>query len=524
MDSNLLSTQKISSLMQSHRFRGFVIGCLVLAVLAVLQAGNLKRPTKMCELFETCNASDEDLQRMQLAFGKSGLNEFSVVDGNLMVPKTEHAKYLQSLSDNDGIPQDIRDRNENLSTANPFLSRSQQLSIERAQKKRQIRDMVVRLPFVEQAWFEMDRTNSRSAFQRSAQSAVISIRPAAEVTLNENHVDTVKRMIGGAIAGLDLSEIVVIDLSAGYAHQDSTDPSTTQQVRFQRIAFEQQRIYESRIREALNDYPGIDVSVRVDVSQAPDKVDKVAVKPALGPQTIAVPPAKNIYDAGANGTAKLDDFEATERPITPTPIALVSHVEAPEVIEKDISVFIDVPHSLVHDIYGTPPALTTGSSAVKNRYEHQAALARDTQMKFGQLQSEILQKVHPLLPRNHSDYARDTPITINLVRQSKVAQAPTWQAKLKAFAIQNWPSAAVLAIGLILLSIVTRKPDTLPSPAHIQSDDDQVLLSTEVRLPEAVGNRAPVDNSKAEVRLSNLIEKDPNAAAKVIETWIRDAA
>ena len=524
MDSNFLSAQKLTSLMQSQRFRGLAIGCLVLAVLAFLQAGNLKGPTKMCELFETCKASDEDLQRMQLAFGKSGLNEFNIVEGNLMVPKTEHAKYLQSLSDHDGIPQDLLDRSENLSTSNPFLSRSQQLSIERTQKKRQIRDMVVRLPFVEQAWFEMDQTNSRSAFQRSRQSAVISIRPAAEVTLNENHFDTVKRMIGGAIAGLDLGEIVVIDLSAGYAHQDSTDPATTQQVRFQRIAFEQQRIYESRIREALKDYPGIDVSVHVDVSQTSPNVDKVAVTPILEPQAIAVPPAKNIYDAGANGAAKLDDFEATERPITPTPISLVGHVAQPEVIEKEISVFIDVPHSLVHDIFGTLTPQIGNSSDSKNRYEYQAAVARDTQKKFGQIQAEIIQKVQPLLPRNHSSYAKETPIAVNLVRQSKVAQAPTWQTNLKAFALQNWPSAAVLAIGLILLSIVTRKPEHLPSSPHMQSDDDQVLLSNEVRLPENVARGESLDNSKAEVRLTNLIEKDPNAAAKVIETWIRDAA
>jgi len=495
MDSNFLSTENFSSLMESQRFRALAIACLVLGILATLQAGNLKRPVKMCDLFETCNASDEDLQRMQLAFGKSGLNEFKVVDGNIMVPKTEHAKYLQSLSENDGIPQDLRDRSEPLSTTNPFLSRSQQLSIQRAQKKRQIRDMVVRLPFVDQAWY---------------------------VTLNENHVDTVKRMIGGAIAGLDLSEIVVIDLSAGYAHQDSTDPSTTQQVRFQRIAFEQQRIYESRIREALKDYPGIDVSVHVDVSQAPQKADKVAVQPVLQPQTISVPASKNIYDAGANGFATLDQFEATERPITPTPIALVTHAAAPEVIEKSISVFIDVPQSLIHDMFGVP---TGESLSVKSRYEYQAALARDTQNKFSQLQTEIVKKVQPLLPKDHLTYGQDSPIAVNLVRQTNVvAKAPTWPAKLKAFALQNWPSAAVLGIGLILLSIVTRKPDHLPGNPHMQSDDDQVLLSTQARSPETVASREISDDGKAEVRLSKLIEKDPDAAAKVIKTWIRDAA
>ena len=515
MDSNFLSSEKVSSLLESQRVRALFVAFLILATLVLLQASNLKRPVKMCKLFEQCSASDEDMQRMQLAFGKSGLNGFKVIEGNLMVPRSEHSAYLQSLSENDGIPRDLQTQNDTLSSNNPFLSRSQQISLEKAQKKRQIRDMVVRLPFVDQAWFEMDQANSRSAFQRSKQSAVISIRPAPDATLNENNVDTVKRMIGGAIAGLDLSEIVVIDLSAGYAHQDSTDPSTTQQVRFQRIAFEQQRIYESRIREALKDYPGIDVTVQVDVSQAPQKVDKVAVEPVLRPQTISVAPSKNIYDAGANGYAKLEEFEPTEEPITPTPIALVTHSTPPEVIRKDISVLIDVPQSLVHDIFGVP---TAGSLDAKNEPERLAALAKDTQFKFGQLQAEIIQKVKPLLPRNSSTYGHETPIAVSMLRQPTVVQASTWPAKIKSFMTKNWPSAAVLAIGLILLSIVTRRPDHVPTTTQIESDDDQVLLSSEVTMP------APVDDSKAEVRLSKLIEKDPNSAAKVIETWIRDAA
>ncbi len=521
MESNFLSAEKIFSLFESQRSRALIVACLVLAILAILQASNLKRPMQMCQLFEQCNASDEDLQRMQLAFGKSGLNEFKIVDGNLMVPKSEHSKYLQSLSENDGIPQDLRNQNELLSTNNPFLSRSQQLSIERAQKKRQIRDMVIRLPFVEQAWFEMDQANSRSAFQRSQQSAVISIRPATDITLNENHVDTVKRMIGGAIAGLELNEIVVIDLSAGYAHQNSTDPSITQQVRFQRIAFEQQRIYESRIKDTLKDYPGIEVTVQVDVTEAPRKADKLAAQPALLPQTISVPPSKNIYDAGANGTAKIDDFEASRHSITPTPIKQIAYSEPPPVIEKNISVLIDVPQSLVHSIFGEQ---TVDSFDAKNQSERQAALVRDTQFKFGQLQKEIIQKVKPLLPRNTSTYGNETPIAVNLVRKATVVTAPTWPAKLSSFLIQNWPSAAVLGIGLILLSIVTRKPAPVPSHVLPETDDDQVVLSSEVRLPDPAEAQASSDNGKPEVRLSKLVEKDPNAAAKVIETWIRDAA
>jgi len=318
-------------------------------------------------------------------------------------------------------------------------------------------------------------------------------------------------MIGGAIAGLDLSEIVVIDLSA--------DPSTTQQVRFQRIAFEQQRIYESRIREALKDYPGLDVTVQVDVSEAPQKVDKVAVQPVLRPQTIAVAPSKNIYDAGANGYAKLEEFEPTHQPIKPTPIALIAHSAPSEIIQKDISVLIDVPQSLVHDIFGVPTADSLGD---KTDYRQQAALAKDVQFKFEQLQTEIVQRVKPLLPRNSSTYGNESPIAVNLVRKTTVVPTSNWQAKLKYFMAKNWPSAAVLGIGLILLSLVTRQPEHVPTTTQIQTDDDQVLLSSEVTMP--ANTQGSTNNSKAEVRLSKLIEKDPNSAAKVIESWIRDAA
>jgi len=108
MDSNFLSPEKISSLFESSRIRAFAIAFLILAALVLLQAGNLKRPVTMCKLFEQCSASDEDLQRMQLAFGKSGLNEFKVVDGKLMVPKSEHSIYLQSLLKTTTCPTTIR--------------------------------------------------------------------------------------------------------------------------------------------------------------------------------------------------------------------------------------------------------------------------------------------------------------------------------------------------------------------------------------------------------------------------------
>ena len=72
--------------------------------------------------------------------------------------------YLQAIADQKAIPPELRSGEQASSVPNPFLSRSQQQLLERETKKRQIQEMVVRLPFVEQAWFEMDAAEKRSAF------------------------------------------------------------------------------------------------------------------------------------------------------------------------------------------------------------------------------------------------------------------------------------------------------------------------------------------------------------------------
>jgi len=523
MDSQQSSLNKYSGLINSRRFRAIAIACLVLTVLVVLQAHNLKRHTPMCELLEQCNVSNDDLQRMQIALGQSGLSEFKVVDNRLMVPKSQHAAYLTAVAEHDAVPGEIRDNQDESPTINPFYSRTQQLAIARAQKKREIREMVTRLPFVEQAWFDMDKSDSRSSFQRAQQSAVISIRPPRKTTLTDTHVDTVKRMIGGAIAGLNLNEIVVIDLSEGFAHQDSTDPSATQQIRFSRIELEERRNYELRIREALKDYPGIEVTVQVDVLETPTEQNQVAAlqPPKVHPSKL---PAVSNASAGANGFVSLDSFKA-EKPnliAPPTPIALIAHSTPKHEIQKEISVLIDVPQKLVHDIFGKPTADNTGT---KNRSDYQAALARDTQFKFGQLESEIVQKVTPLLPKLElADGSATHPIVVNLIRQQAAAPAALWPAQIRSLVSQNWPSIAVLAIGLILLSIVTRKTEPEPDVTNTEPDNDHVVLSMGSDNALENAQAAKGDANSPEVRLSKLIEKDPNAAARVIESWIRDAA
>jgi len=495
----------------NRRIRAFLIGALVLAVLAVLQVKNLKQKPQMCELLTNSTICNSDLQKMQIALSQSGLSDYELQDHRLMVPVSQHATYLQAIADKNAVPGELRDSEENeRPTINPFLSRTQQLSIERTEKKQQIRDMVLRLPFVEQAWFEMDKSDSHSAFEQAKQSAVISIRTPKTVSLSDQHVDTVKRMIGGAVAGLDPSNIVVIDLSAGFAHQENLDEASTQQAHYRRISFEEQRHYETQIREILKQYPGVKVTVQVDVKPAVDQTASIPI--STEPLRVETP------TAGANSFASIDEFPSNTQEIEQ--VTFLTPVQpSADPFEKEIFVSIDVPQKLVHRLFGEPKIASAG------KLDHRTAKANQTQAKFEQLQSEIVSKIRPILP-NTQFRGNGPAISVNLIREP-FASSPLWTTKLKEFAIQNWPSAAVLIIGLMLLTIVTRKPEySSPVENALESNGDVLSLNSSTLKsgePSSTGGSSPgaVD---PEVRLTKLIEKDPDAAAKVIQAWIRDAA
>ncbi len=519
MDSKIAIANRIIEVTANRRVRAFSIGVLVLAVLAVLQVNNLKRDTPMCELLTNSNLCNNDLQRIQLALSQSGLKEYQLVDNHLVVPTAQHSEYLQAIAEKNAIPEELRQSSQSAQASiNPFLTHRQQLAIDRAEKKQQVRDMVLRLPFVDQAWFEMDKSESHSAFEQAEQSAVVSIRTPTHVLLSDQHVDTVKRMIGGAVAGLGSDNIVVIDLSAGRVHHDDLDPSTIQQVHFQRIAIEHQRLYESQIREVLRDYAGIKISVHVDVKPAPED-NHVASIPDSVPARIQPNRLAPLPTAGANSFASIEPgIESGPSLNTRATIELTSHTAddpSPERLVKQVSVSIDVPQKLLYDLFGPPPV---SSSLATGPGDLQARMASDADAKFEQLRSEIIQKVQPILPPSKNQ-SESTPISVNLIR-IPLPESTQWFSQVQDYAIQNWPSAAVLIIGLMLLSIVTRKPESFDQHVNLAGiDESKDILS----INSSTGDEQ-ASTAYPEIRLSKLIEKDPDAAARVIEAWIRDAA
>lgn len=521
MDSSKTVSSRFANWMAKTSVRVCIIAATVLVILAVLHVNRSQQNSPMRELLTGARLKNVDLQRMQLAFGQCGLSDFAIEDGKLLVPRHSHAQYLKAAADHDAVPDELTQSDAMVAdVSNPFLSRTQQEKIDQTNKKTQIRNMIQRLPFVDQAWFEMDKSRDGSAFVAAKRSAVISIQTPAGTCLTDRHVATVKQMIGGAVADIAADQIVVIDLANGLAHQEGAiDQLTTKQRRLAQVAINQKRFYENRIRELLSDLPGLKVRVDVDVRESElPAIDQVTVIPRYSPPRVQRP----LPTAGANGVIAIDDQSdpaELDTMSSGTPALLVGHETRSTVeLERQLKISIDVPEATVYEVCGCPEIgdLKVVASAREASLEHQK------QGKFEQLKSQIAGRVESLLAGD--DMADgDHSLRLTLIDSPVVAvETPAdWATKFRDFGTENWPSIAVLLIGVGLLTIVTRRPppetDYVSGPQISRSQSS--FADSSERVPEQ-----PADDANAEVRLAQMIQEDPDSAAKIIESWIRDAA
>ena len=509
-----LPTQ-IQEKLNQRQIQVVLVGVLILAVIAVLQVVQSSKSQSLVALIESQQLCEGDLERMQFAISKAGISGCKVKNGTLMVPGRQKENCLKAIADNDALPQFLQSESTTTPALNPFLTRSQQKRVEETQKKRLIREMVMRLPFVKNAWFEMDTAANGSVFKPAQQTAVVSVEPPTDLVLDSDQVATLREMIAGAIAGLPRENIRVIDITSGYAHRSGGVGRKVVTID-QRSAFEQETFYRKRIEQAIKTYGDIDVQVRVDMIENPPVIARQVAytKPV---EVRSTKPAVAVI--GTNGAASIHDIE--EIKVAPVPVAVAPVVAEPTYSSR-VDVTLQVPESFASQMAIGKVAFPADKPNIK-------------QQAITQLGRSLVENVKPILPKSSFAQGTPFPISVRFVAPPIAAPvaSPTLQSRLKALVLKHWPSVAVLLIGLVLLTIMTRQSQYDDGDADDLMDEDIISINstTEVSnevsgspLPE-VALVQPDDYARraAEEKLGSLVEKDPDSAARVIESWIRNA-
>lgn len=476
--------------------------CLIIAVGTLVLAWGayqLSRPrqTEFCPLFlgQAATLEVADLERMEIALGKSGLTEFELRNGRVWVPSEHKAEYLLALDREDALPEQWRTQSE--PEAGLFASRADREREERERKKKQVEQMVGRLPFVEKAWLEIGQTAPRNVFEAPLQTAVIGIKPAGNQSLSADQIRTVRQVVANAVGGVVAESVVVADYHPGRAY-GGTNPSGEAAPNL-RMA-ERQSHYEKLIARALLGFEGVEV--HVDYELPPPAVEarrppitRFAARsqfPAPGP---ARRDAEILY--GANGVASIENV----KPPAQLPSADLPPPPAntgDEWAGEQVLVTVKVPRDLILASGPKDPRQPPGS------VDGLAALQR-----------EIVNRVTPLLPIASFDRSNQHPIRVEpLPGDAETAAVSTWSQWEERARQYGWP-AAILGIGLCWIAGIAIPGWVRSSRANPESNADE---------PTPLSSDDLSRYREAEGKLSQLVDADPEAAAQVIRSWIRDAA
>jgi flagellar M-ring protein FliF len=567
MDSLHRSREKAKIWISDRRNKSIVIAAMVLMTLVILQVGKSRSHRTMCALFPNYQLRATELQRIQIALGKAGMREYEVNDFQLLVPQEQHAQYLQAIADHGAEPVEFQEKSPSAALTNPFLSYSQQLAIQRESRNRKLQERLMLLPFVEQAWFEMDESSTRQAFHQTEKSAVVTIRPKAQQPMLEQQLYTVRQIVGCAVSGLCDDRIVIVDLETGFAHQGSTiNNDWEHKLSAQRIAYSRQHQLEQRLRERLQHFNDLRISVVIE--PAPEQGEQTASSavdqnriaptgaishPPLSEKIVSVDCQEESLLIGANGQMSLEsdasfvdtgrdlkrilevgpgDADGSEIQFLKTgtlecTIQLASHTVAapmemtPPALEK-VTVMFEIPEELLAKRYAQ--AAARGRNSDRGPDDQQLL-----QIWLDRMKTEVEQIVRPVLA---SQGFATCALVYNLVPQTPLAEGG-WMLTIEPIFLENWPSIAVILFGIGLIFTITdgkrgsrgrhRSQGTLDQPSLSNGKENDTNRTVRfVSRPDPKAKIVPDEATRLE--LSEMIERDPDAAARVIENWIRDAA
>ena len=448
--------------------------------------------TQTVSLFDSRQLTSDEIGLMQVAFGKSGLNEYEINGIRVEVPKALRGDYLKSLADHGAIPQDLQANHANSSSFDFFQTRAQQRAQQIDRKKQTIRDMVMQLRFVDRAIVDYDETRGATPFEDMQRTAVVNVTPAANRVLEMSQVKAIRDTVRGAVAGLRSDEITIIDTFASTSHTGSTASVTEPLQPHTLTKIQTERKYENKIRSALTAYPGIRVNVEVGIDPVVRRIrderniegTPMVVERTWQHETSARVPGTSpsifhsVFGQGANSQAKVSQnaaFGSSNEQRTALGNPFQSNLMNQQPIEhrtsessqsmangsfettetagltvKQVSVSIGIPERCVQyfvdkNIFGQDVT----ADEVRNQQK----------LVFQHLQNDIRQKVSPLVPVWPDSMTADNAqrIVVTLDREIPSSNSNSQLNNQSSFAAfsnlkYHWPWVGVFLAGLFALA------------------------------------------------------------------------
>jgi flagellar M-ring protein FliF len=495
-------------------------------------------------LFGGKTFGEAELDEVELAFSRAGLNGWTREGRRLRIPAENRNEYYAALEDSATLPLAMRSHLQNaIKSNNPLESNEQRISREMHAKEQDLGAKITQFPDVRNASVEYDRGERRGLSASRPQSASVVVTPEGLDPLSRVRVQQIKELIRGSFAGMSIDDVVVIDTNAGTSPTDADDSDPMLKKRR-----ETESMVEQKIRSMLRGYGEIRVAAyaeidptmnaeksvlkfdpeRTTTNESSRKSETTSNRPLNQGVPGVTPNALGNRPQSIENESETNKTKDEERESNGVVGQQFESSQLASLAVKRISVSIGLPSSFYQRIW---PQIYLRKNPDKDVKDVPVMQASDVTELKTETENNIKAAVSPLLP----DVAVGEDKPQQLVKVFEYPDLPesheepsqtagvalTWLAN-------SWQSLAMVGLALIALLIAHSAMRSTPTTPAEFSEGFGLVLPTPPPEPEQTdaekNDKMTITGGSLKDELVVIVESNPEVAANVIRAWVGEAA
>ncbi|MBI85600.1 MAG: hypothetical protein CMJ81_20595 [Planctomycetaceae bacterium] len=502
-------------------------------------------------LFGENPLTDKEITAASVAFAKAGLNDWDTTGNRIRVPRDRRYTYLAALADNDSLPSfPFNALNRISKNSSIWSSEHQRQDDLKIANEIELSLMIRKMRGIDDAVVKYKETKEGTFSKRDRKvTGVVSVWPTPGLELTDKRVASIRNTVAAAVAGRP--ELVkVVDMVSGETCSDNLSDVGAGSNEYQRCRRFWENFFSEKVRAALSYIPDASVVVNVNLGE---KLEERRVSKIVDSKS-SFATATQTNGQSTFGPNPPDDSNVRSRvPTTGNSSAELSHEADAQNSSKSETLrkipSLDIVETTKADWVPTTVTASIGvpKSYYRNLWQKENPYQQDRKSTFPtteqlatfeeSINRDIRRLVANSVPTIQSATNPNDSITIVSFENTIVPRAtePPATVLVANWLNQNWSTLGMMGIGifslLMLRSMVRSVPSVATGPTvalEKNSSSSKSWSAGSHEIDEAdndPGNPEPFVRRTAKTptlrdELAEVVREDPEAAAKVLSTWI----
>jgi len=524
--------------MQSRVISVMLVAAIAIGLAFLVRGTNAASTTF---LFGGRTFGEQELDAIELAFSKAGLNDWHREGRRIKVPHEAKATYLAALEESSTLPMSLQTNVlEAINSASVFESSDLMEARQQAAKEADLSKRIAMFPDVKSASVVYDRGDRRGLSRTRSQSASVVVVPEGNAPLPRYRILAIQEIIAGSYAEMSSDDVVVVD-----THGTTISALDLDDDPLLRKQQETEAWFKQKIRSLLHDYPAT-VEVFAEIDPTMD-VEKTVLEYADEGTTVGSKSRKIESTRNRQGVGGTPGVVANA--IGNRPASLEDHVQSDKLSDKhdeiqkvagqqheysrvaslpvkSISVSIGLPMSYYETIHSQEflkmePEKTAADVPPLTSEEYEK-LKQDTEITIKTVVSGVLPDVPPGDDRTSLvEVVTTKPLPLPPPPEPDTAKiALTWLA-------DSWQTIALCGLALLALLVArsaARSTGDTPPTEFQEGFGLELPAPPPEPAEEKDEDHMTITGGNLKDELVQIVEGNPEVAANVIRSWVGEAA